>query len=91
MPMLYSLQKRLFLIQEHVSANRTPEMPNVYAGLQGTGAGVGDGVASDDTTTQRNRRAGTGGMTTYETLLGNSPGVDGLYENDNPYEVVDDA
>ena len=64
------------------TADKTSEKPNVYASLLDTGAGIGAGVASDDTTTERNRSIGTREMSTYLTMQGNSPAAD--------YEAMDD-
>ena len=72
------------------TADRTSEKPNVYASLLYTGAGSGAGVASDDTTTERNRSAGTCEMPTYLPMLGNSPDGGGINEDDADYEVMDD-
>ena len=72
------------------TADRTSERPNVYASLQVTGADSGAAVASDDTTADRNRNAGTCDTPAYLTLLGNSPNVDGGNKDDADYEVVDD-
>ena len=74
-----------------VDAHGTSEGPTANTSLQGNSADVGAGIASDGTNGQVDLSARTTETLKYLSLLGDDLGVYGPYENDNPYESVDDG